>query len=233
MFIVMFEVHPKAEKSDVYNSRVALLKTELAQIDGFIDQRLYRSLTRDGWMLSLSNWRDEKALVRWRTHAKHHGMQEKCRSEVFVDYHLRIGQLTRDTKLPAGYTLLEQRLDETEAGEGNTVVLIDAKRTGELAESAGPEAIARWLGLAPDAPGLASWEVCAAVLTPGEFVLRTSWRDSDAAVAYEAVMDVPDGARLRRVRVIRDYGMYDRREAPQFYPDVQPFTTTVSSSSHQ
>ena len=24
----------------------------------------------------------------------------------------------------------------------------------------------------------------------------------------------------RRVRVIRDYGMADRREAPQFYPDV-------------
>jgi hypothetical protein len=30
-----------------------------------------------------------------------------------------------------------------------------------------------------------------------------------------------DGARLRRVRVVRDYGMFDRREAPQYYPDVK------------
>jgi Hypervirulence associated proteins TUDOR domain len=30
----------------------------------------------------------------------------------------------------------------------------------------------------------------------------------------------PGGARLRRVRVVRDYGMLDRREAPQCYPDV-------------
>jgi hypothetical protein len=29
-----------------------------------------------------------------------------------------------------------------------------------------------------------------------------------------------DDARLRRVRVIRDYGKYDRREAPQYFPSV-------------
>jgi len=231
MFIVIFEVNAKAEQADVYSSRVAMLKAELLQIDGFIDQSLYRSLTREGWLLSLSNWRDEKAVVRWRTHAKHHRMQEKCRSEIFVDYHLRIGQLTQDTRLPDGHTLLEQRLDETEAGEGNTAVLISAKRTAELAEDSRPEVIAEWLGLAPNAPGFVSWDVYAAVLTPGEFTLVTSWRDSHAAEAYGAMMGLPDGARLRRVRVIRDYGMYDRREAPQFFPDVQPVATPLSSNS--
>jgi hypothetical protein len=30
-----------------------------------------------------------------------------------------------------------------------------------------------------------------------------------------------DGARLRRVRIVRDYGMHDRREAPQYYPDAK------------
>jgi hypothetical protein len=33
---------------------------------------------------------------------------------------------------------------------------------------------------------------------------------------------LPDRTRLRGVRVIRDYGMYDRRENPQYYPDVEP-----------
>jgi hypothetical protein len=34
-----------------------------------------------------------------------------------------------------------------------------------------------------------------------------------------------DGARLRRVRVVRDYGMFDRREAPQYYPDIMRSNT--------
>jgi heme-degrading monooxygenase HmoA len=38
------------------------------RIDGIIDNIRYRSLTREGRILSLSIWRDEKALIRWRTH---------------------------------------------------------------------------------------------------------------------------------------------------------------------
>ena len=29
-----------------------------------------------------------------------------------------------------------------------------------------------------------------------------------------------EGARLRQDRIVRDYGMYDRRENPQYYPEV-------------
>src|SRR3954454_20818999 len=104
-----------------------MLRPELEQLEGFIENIRYRSLTREGWILSLSNWRDEKALVRWRTRAVHHGVQEKGRLEVLLDYHLRVGQLTRDSRLPEGHALHEQRLDETETGEATTVVLIDVR----------------------------------------------------------------------------------------------------------
>jgi hypothetical protein len=64
-----------------------------------------------------------------------------------------------------------------------------------------------------------------AVLTPGDIILLVSWHDLAAAETFEAAVSLPDGARLRRVRVVRDYGMFDRREAPQYYPDaVRPFT---------
>ena len=53
-------------------------------------------------MLSLSIWADEKAVIRWRTHAMHHGVQEKGRFEVFEDYHLRVGEITADTHVPPG-----------------------------------------------------------------------------------------------------------------------------------
>jgi heme-degrading monooxygenase HmoA len=221
MFSVIFEVHPKPEQWDAYLGLGKMLKPELEQIDGFVDNVRYRSLRHQGWLLSLSGWRDEKALVRWRTQAKHHVVQERGRSEIFLDYHLRIGQVTLDTRLPDGHALHEQRLDETETGDATTITLIDAKRPPEWVNATGPEEVATWLGLAPEAEGLIGWDVFDAVLTPGDIILLISWRDRAAADAFEAAVSAKDGARLRRVRVVRDYGMFDRREAPQFYHDAK------------
>jgi heme-degrading monooxygenase HmoA len=221
MFSVLFEVHPKSAQWDAYLGYAGLLKPELERIDGFVDNVRYRSLTRAGWILSLSGWRDEKSLVRWRTHAKHHAVQEMGRAEVFHDYHLRVGQVTRDTRLPAGFALREQGLEETEVADATTVILVDARRPAEWVEKSGADAVARWLGLAPAAPGLVGWDVFDAVLAPGEAMLLMSWRGRPDAEAFEGSMALPDGARLRRVRVVRDYGMFDRREAPQYYPEVE------------
>ena len=104
-------------------------RPELEQVEGFIDNIRYKSLTRDGWILSLSGWRDEKSVVRWRTKMRHHMVQEKGRTEILLDYHLRVGQVTQDTRIPEGCVLAEQRLDETEVGEGTPITLIDAKRS--------------------------------------------------------------------------------------------------------
>jgi hypothetical protein len=59
-----------------------------------------------------------------------------------------------------------------------------------------------------------------AVLSPGEVILLVAWRDQAAAEAFEATASLPTRARVRRVRVVRDYGMFGRREAPQYYPDA-------------
>ncbi|MFL5388346.1 MAG: antibiotic biosynthesis monooxygenase family protein [Myxococcales bacterium] len=221
MFSVLFEVRPKDDRWDAYLGLAKLLRPELERVEGFVDNVRYRSLTREGWILSLSGWRDEKALVRWRTHAGHHAVQEKGRSEVFRDYHLRVGQVTRDTRLPSGQGLQEQRLDETEAGEGTTVVLVDGERPADWVRKAGPDDVARWLGFAAGTEGLVGWDVFDAVLTPGQIILLQSFRDEAAARTFEGAARLPERTRLRRVRIVRDYGMFDRREAPQFYPEVR------------
>jgi heme-degrading monooxygenase HmoA len=221
MFSVLFEVQPKPEQWETYLGYAKLLKPELEQVEGFADNIRYRSLTREGWLLSLSGWRDEKALIRWRTQAKHHAVQEKGRSDIFLDYHLRVGQVTRDTRLPDGQILQEQRLDETEAGQGTAVVLIDAKKSAEWVAKTKPFEIAQALGLMPDAAGLVSWDVFDAVLSPGDVILLTAWRDRAHAEAFEAAIALQDGARLRRIRIVRDYGLFDRREAPQYYPAIE------------
>jgi len=221
MFSVIFEVHPKSDQWEAYLGYAKILRPELMQVDGFVDNIRYRSLTRDGWVLSLSGWRDEKAVVRWRTMVKHHEIQAKGREEVFLDYHLRVGQVTRDTRVPEGHILREQRLDETETGEATTVTLIDAQRPTEWVKHANAGEVAAGLGLVPDAPGLIAWDVFDAVLAPGDIMLLLSWRDHAAAEAFEANFSLPGDARLRRVRIVRDYGMFDRREAPQYYPEAK------------
>ena len=220
MFSVIFEVHPKQGQYDHYLGHGKRLRQELEKIDGFIDNVRYRSLTRDGWLLSLSGWRDEKAVVRWRISTNHHNVQDQGRNGILSDYNLRVGQVTADTEVPAGYALRDQRLDETVAGEGTTVSLITAKRPAHLRENASASECAAFLGLDRDAKGLLAWDVFDAVLTPGDLILLISWRDRASAEIFEKAVALKDGTRLRRVRIIRDYGMFDRREAPQYYPEV-------------
>jgi hypothetical protein len=65
-----------------------------------------------------------------------------------------------------------------------------------------------------------AWDVFDAVLTPGDLMLLISWRTERVAQVFEKAVKMPSDGRFRRVRVVRDYGMFDRREAPQYYPDA-------------
>jgi heme-degrading monooxygenase HmoA len=221
MFSVIFEVSVNTENWDDYLNNAEMLRPELERIEGFVDNVHYKSLTREGWILSLSSWRDEKSLVRWRTHRLHHEVQQKGRDEILADYHVRVGQITADNQVPAGYGLREQRLDETEAGEATTVTLINATRPAEWTKTSNPYECAEWLGLNPFAADSTSWDIFDAVLTPGDLILLISWKDAAAAQAYEGTSAPNERARIRRVRIVRDYGKYDRREAPQYFADTK------------
>ena len=56
---------------------------------------------------------------------------------------------------------------------------------------------------------------------PATSILLISWKDAAAAQAYEDASAPNDKARVRRVRIVRDYGKYDRREAPPYYADAK------------
>jgi heme-degrading monooxygenase HmoA len=116
MFVAIFEVHPKAERFDDYLALAKRLRPALEKIDGFVDNERFRSTRRPGWVLSLSTWRDEKSIVRWRTTGVHHIAQKQGRAEILEDYHLRIGDVTADSGAPGKASVHEQRFDETEIG---------------------------------------------------------------------------------------------------------------------
>ena len=225
MFCVIFEVQPKPEQRDTYLALARLLRPELIQMDGFIDNIRYASKRHPDVLLSVSTWRDEKALIRWRTHALHHEIQGKGRDEVFKDYHLRVGDVTADNQLPAGQVLHDQRLDETEAGNAKLILLIEAKRPSGLDEDASAAELAACLGLPAEPEDLVNWDVFEAILTPGDLLLLLSWRSAAVSGTNTIAISPPTAAHLRQVRIVRDYGMADRQEAPQYYPPVSISTS--------
>src|SRR5215470_409435 len=155
MFVVIFEVQPKAERWDDYLETAKLLRPELERIDGFLDNERYRSERTEGRVLSLSTWRDEKALIRWRTQATHHERgQEPGRAEIFADYHLRVGEVTYDTSA-GDAELAGQRFDVTEVGAA-TVVTVTEVSPGP--GSSDPRQLPE-----PGAPGLVDQEWFASI----------------------------------------------------------------------
>jgi heme-degrading monooxygenase HmoA len=96
MMAVIFEVWPAAGRKDDYLRMAAALRSEVERIDGFISVERFVSLADETKILSLSFWRDEQSVERWRTHLEHRAAQRSGRSGVFRDYRLRVASVMRD-----------------------------------------------------------------------------------------------------------------------------------------
>ena len=96
MIAVIFEVEPSADGLEPYLAHAARLKPLLESIDGFISVERFQSLTTPGKYVSLSFWRDEAAVKAWREHGEHRITQSAGRAGIFMDYRLRVAEVSRD-----------------------------------------------------------------------------------------------------------------------------------------
>src|ERR1041385_7860972 len=96
MMAVIFEVWPQDGHKNEYLDIAAALRPMLSEIDGFISIERFESLSEPGKLLSLSFWRDEKAIEAWRNVELHRSAQSKGRAYIFQDYRLRLGMVIRD-----------------------------------------------------------------------------------------------------------------------------------------
>lgn len=96
MIAVIFEVEPANGNPEPYLAIAASLIEELRTMDGFISVERFQSLSNPGKLLSLSFWRDEEAVRRWRSLESHRRAQEAGRGGVFAGYRLRVAQVLRD-----------------------------------------------------------------------------------------------------------------------------------------
>jgi heme-degrading monooxygenase HmoA len=68
----------------------------LETVDGFISVERFASLTDPDKILSISFFRDEDAVRRWRSLEAHRSAQQEGRAKLFSDYRLRVAQVLRD-----------------------------------------------------------------------------------------------------------------------------------------
>ena len=82
MLAVIFEVWPAEGRAQEYFDLAAALKADLEKIDGFVSIERFQSLATPGKFVSISFWRDEEAILAWRSLERHRFAQAQGRAGV-------------------------------------------------------------------------------------------------------------------------------------------------------
>ena len=96
MIAVIFEFTPADGRFSDYSDLAAGLNSIVKGFDGFISIERFQSITNPGKFVSLSFWRDEEAVRKWRNVQKHREAQARGRRGIFSAYRLRICNVIRD-----------------------------------------------------------------------------------------------------------------------------------------
>lgn len=202
MQALFFEVTPREGHEDHYFSHASRLRPILARNDGLIFIERFKSQSRPNVILSHSVWRDEASIARWRTDREHHKSQTAGRSRHFENYRIRVAHI------------VERYVRATEKREFGNV--------GFYNES--PTTPVRYLVVTGSSiqSNRGRGEVFESVTEKDSFlnILETSSEEQGRA----EVISAQDDRNVHSVllsRVSRDYGMYDRAEAPQFFTPVE------------
>ena len=207
MISQFFEVQVKDGQANRYLDLAAALKPSLEAMGGclFIDR--FKSLSRKNLLLSYQIWQDEGSMVAWRVDAKHHKVQETGREQVFADYRIRIAQVLHEER-PGKPAWRAERLSPYNDPKRRPPTFAVASESRNR-----------------DLPVQTSWKRDAfeSVYRPGIFAHLVDVPSPEAGVEFGRQLFADSTTEYFRVfEVMRDYGMFDRGEAPQYYPPVRP-----------
>ncbi|MGJ8623323.1 MAG: antibiotic biosynthesis monooxygenase family protein [Yoonia sp.] len=189
MHALFFEVRPKAGHLAHYFDHVARLKPVLAQHDGLLFLDRYGALDDADLLLSHQLWDSEEAIIAWRKDATHRRSQSAGRQVHFSDYRIRVGA-----------RVLHWAAGEDVAAE-------------PAATNADASHVVAFYGSAPlTDTGLTTFQ---SVNTAGKFIALATADNAEAAKTM--LHDNLDAKGLDTAMVFairRDYGQFDRAEAP-------------------
>ncbi len=214
MLALFFEVNPRPDGGwDRYLAIAAGLRPLLAEQEGMLFIDRYRSLLRPGTILSHSLWLDEAALAAWRSHGLHHCAQSEGRQQVFDDYRLRIAHVTH-TVAPGRDALRSPVRSSYRDRTGSAArMMVVAQGCGELANVRARPA-----------------DLFESLNREGERLWLFDAVDDVEGVAIACDLHTA-GLTARVCEVERDYGMFDRTEAPQYHPPVARLVCPLPSEA--
>ena len=96
MIAIIFEVTIKDGQADSYLEMASRMRPLAESINGFISVERFKSLSHPDKLLSISYWKDEAAVERWRKLEEHRQAQKTGRNRMFKDYRLRVVGVLRD-----------------------------------------------------------------------------------------------------------------------------------------
>lgn len=206
MIGLFFEVQTREGHRDQYLKLAASLRPELDALGGCIFIDRFQSLTRDNLLLSYQIWQDEGALTAWRAHGHHHQVQEIGREKVFADYRIRIAQVIHEARPGQPVWQPERRTPYNDpARRAPTYVLVAESKHEELSVAI-------------------DWkrDRFASVYREGQFAHLVDLPDAESGIDLGQRLFADSTTEYFRIlEVMRDYTMYDRTEAPQYYPPVE------------
>jgi heme-degrading monooxygenase HmoA len=206
MIAQFFEVQIREGHADQYLDLAASLRPALEAMGGclFIDR--FKSLTRQNLLLSYQIWQDEGAMTAWRVHAYHHEVQKIGREKVFSDYRIRIAQVIHEARPGQPVWQPERRTPYNDpARRRPTFVLASESKSAKL-------------------PVETEWrrDSFESVYRDGYFAHLINLPDHQSGIEFGSQLFAdPTTEYFRIFEVMRDYGMYDRTEAPQYYPPIR------------
>jgi len=93
---VIFEFTAAEGRFRDYKALAEGLSDEVRRVDGFLSIERFQSISDPARFVSLSFWRDEEAVRKWRNLQKHREAQAKGRGGIFSEYRLRGCTVLRD-----------------------------------------------------------------------------------------------------------------------------------------
>lgn len=224
MFAVMFELTPVPERLTEYSATLRAMRSQVQQIPGFISTERFASRAPAGKFLVISYWKDERAIATYRANHLHHTTQVKARSEMLLDYRLTVGRvISEGAEVVAAEKFGDpapRRYLAVGAGPAGRFIRPPTTLLGGMNQAArGVGGGAGGVGAA--GTGVVPWVWYDSMYEPGK-AMATVETTFEQASGVLSELRLGGAREMRVIAVSRDYGMFDRDDAPQYLAPIVP-----------
>ena len=192
MYALFFEVRPKPGHLPHYFAHVERLRPALARHAGLLFLDRYRSLSDDAVLLSHQHWRDEAAILAWRRDSLHLQSQQAGRYQHFADYRIRVASLVCQWVNGQFCQAAQDPLEAPDQGDF-VIAAYSQSADGQVLTNAGFESVNH----------------------QGQYIsLQEVGSHKQAQAGVQSWSEAPGLTSVCAFRVVRDYGLFRRDQAP-------------------